>query len=50
MSDISPLVAVLPCGLDGFRVEIDTARQRGDVILDRPPLNIISMSSASNYE
>src|SRR5262250_2867504 len=29
--------------LDGFRVEIDTARQRADVILDRPPLNVIEM-------
>ncbi len=30
-------------GLDGFRVEIDPARERADVILDRPPLNIVSM-------
>jgi 2-oxoglutaroyl-CoA hydrolase len=29
--------------LDGFRVEIDVARGRGDVILDRPPLNVVSM-------
>ena len=29
--------------LDGFRVEIDAARERADVILDRPPLNVISM-------
>src|SRR5499427_10139536 len=29
--------------LDGFRVEIDTGRERADVILDRPPLNVISM-------
>jgi 2-oxoglutaroyl-CoA hydrolase len=29
--------------LDGFRLEIDPARQRADVILDRPPLNIVSM-------
>ena len=29
--------------LDGFRVEIDPARERADVILDRPPFNIISM-------
>src|SRR5262245_42190409 len=28
---------------DGFRVEIDTARERADLILDRPPFNIISM-------
>ena len=29
--------------LDGFRVEIDAARERADVILDRPPFNIVSM-------
>ena len=29
--------------LDGFRVEIDPARERADVVLDRPPLNVIEM-------
>ena len=29
--------------LDGFRVEIDPERQRADIILDRPPLNIIEI-------
>jgi 2-oxoglutaroyl-CoA hydrolase len=29
--------------LDGFRVEIDAVRERADVILDRPPLNVIEM-------
>jgi 2-oxoglutaroyl-CoA hydrolase len=29
--------------LDGFRVEIAPERERADVILDRPPLNTISM-------
>ena len=29
--------------LDGFRVEIDAIRERADVILDRPPLNVVSM-------
>lgn len=29
--------------LDGFRVEADFARERVDVVLDRPPLNVISM-------
>jgi 2-oxoglutaroyl-CoA hydrolase len=29
--------------LDGFRVEIDHARERADIILDRPPFNVISM-------
>jgi len=31
-------------GLDGFRVEVDAARQRLDIILDRPPLNVITMN------
>jgi 2-oxoglutaroyl-CoA hydrolase len=30
--------------LDGFRVAIDPARERADVVLDRPPFNIISMA------
>ncbi len=30
--------------LDGFRVEINSEEARGDIILDRPPLNIIRMS------
>lgn len=29
--------------LDGFRVEIDAARERADIVLDRPPLNIVTM-------
>lgn len=29
--------------LDGFRVEIDPASERGDIILDRPPMNVINM-------
>ncbi len=29
--------------LDGFRVEIDSVHERADVILDRPPFNIIEM-------
>ena len=32
--------------LDGFRVEIDEARERADVILDRPPFNIVSPVNA----
>ncbi|MEP9355538.1 enoyl-CoA hydratase-related protein [Xanthobacter sp. KR7-65] len=35
--------AALPTDLDGFRVEIDAARERADIILDRPPMNTISM-------
>ena len=29
--------------LDGFRVEVDPKRERADVVLDRPPLNVIEM-------
>ncbi len=29
--------------LDGFRVELEPARERADIVLDRPPLNIIMM-------
>ncbi len=29
--------------LDGFRVELDADKQRADIVLDRPPLNVISM-------
>jgi 2-oxoglutaroyl-CoA hydrolase len=30
--------------LDGFRVEIDAGKARADVVLDRPPLNVIEMA------
>ena len=33
----------LPRDLDGFRVEVDRARERADVVLDRPPLNVVTM-------
>jgi 2-oxoglutaroyl-CoA hydrolase len=29
--------------LDGFRVEIDDTRERADIVLDRAPLNVITM-------
>jgi len=29
--------------LDGFRVEIDEATERADIILDRPPFNVVNM-------
>lgn len=38
----SPLIEPLK-DLDGFRVDIDGTRERADIILDRPPLNVISM-------
>jgi 2-oxoglutaroyl-CoA hydrolase len=30
--------------LDGFRLELDPARERADIVLDRPPLNVIEMA------
>jgi len=44
MSDPPPLVPTLPESFDGFRLEPDPERQRADVILDRPPLNIVTMA------
>jgi 2-oxoglutaroyl-CoA hydrolase len=39
----SPFADPRLAALDGFRVEIDAAHERADVILDRPPFNIVSM-------
>jgi len=44
MRDPPPLVPALPESFDGFRLELDPERQRADVILDRPPLNIVTMA------
>jgi 2-oxoglutaroyl-CoA hydrolase len=33
----------LSTGLNGFRVEVDPDHERADIVLDRPPLNIIEM-------
>ncbi len=29
--------------LDGFRVDVDAANERADIVLDRPPFNIVTM-------
>ena len=39
----SPFADPRLANLDGFRVEIDPARERADIILDRPPYNVIMM-------
>jgi Enoyl-CoA hydratase/isomerase len=44
MTDPAPLLPALPDSFDGFRLELDPARERADVILDRAPLNIITMA------
>ena len=33
----------LPRDLDGFRVEVDHDHERADIVLDRPPLNVVTM-------
>jgi 2-oxoglutaroyl-CoA hydrolase len=45
MNDSSPFRFSDPrlSKLDGFRVEIDPGRERADIVLDRPPLNVIEM-------
>ncbi|MBU2287351.1 MAG: enoyl-CoA hydratase/isomerase family protein [Gammaproteobacteria bacterium] len=45
MNELNHPAHTLPSALDGFRVEIDAARQRADIVLDRPPLNVISMQA-----
>ena len=42
MSD-TPTIDPRLTNLDGFRVEIDAERERADVILARPPMNVIAM-------
>lgn len=43
MTQLQHPAQTLLAQLDGFRVEIDAARERADVILCRPPLNVIEM-------
>jgi len=39
----SSTIPELLSDLDGFRVQIDEAAERANIILDRPPLNVVSM-------
>ena len=43
MINLSHPAQALLQNLDGFRIEIDAAKERADIILDRPPFNIIVM-------
>jgi 2-oxoglutaroyl-CoA hydrolase len=43
MSEAYGIVPEIPQHPDGFRVDVDAARERADIILDRPPLNVIVM-------
>jgi 2-oxoglutaroyl-CoA hydrolase len=43
LQELSHPALTLPAQLDGFRVEIDVEQERADIILDRPPFNVVSM-------
>lgn len=43
LQELAHPATTLPQALDGFQVFIDAERQRADIVLDRPPLNVISM-------
>jgi 2-oxoglutaroyl-CoA hydrolase len=43
MTDLTHRGQTLLDNLDGFSIEIDAARERADIVLDRPPFNVISM-------
>lgn len=44
MSQLTHVAQTMLSELDGFSVEVDATRERADIILDRPPFNIISMA------
>jgi 2-oxoglutaroyl-CoA hydrolase len=43
MSNGMTIAPAIPADPDGFRVTLDAARERADIVLDRAPLNVISM-------
>lgn len=43
LNELKHPVSTLPTELDGFSVLIDAERQRADIVLNRPPLNVIQM-------
>lgn len=45
LNQLAHPATLLPAELDGFRVEIDARRERADIVLDRPPFNVISMQA-----
>lgn len=44
LNDLNHPALTLSATLDGYRVEIDPARERADIVLCRPPFNVISMT------
>lgn len=43
LNELAHPATTLPTELDGFSVHIDAARERADIVLKRPPLNVIHM-------
>jgi 2-oxoglutaroyl-CoA hydrolase len=43
LNELSHSAMTLPAELDGFSVQIDGRRERADIVLSRPPFNVISM-------
>ena len=42
--NVSDIEQFLSTDFDGFKVELRTDQERGDIILGRPPYNVIAMS------
>ena len=43
LQELAHPAAVLPAELDGFRIELRPEQERADIVLDRPPFNVVSM-------
>ena len=43
LHELAHPAAVLPAELDGFRIELRPEQERADIVLDRPPFNVVSM-------
>ena len=44
LNELNHPATTLPTELDGFSVHIDVKRERADIVLSRPPLNVIYMA------
>ncbi|MCH9671391.1 MAG: enoyl-CoA hydratase/isomerase family protein [Gammaproteobacteria bacterium] len=49
MEEFKSTVADIVADIEGFRVEIDPDRERADIILHRPPLNIVRMPQRDQF-
>jgi len=43
LNELNHSAMTLPAELDGFSVHVDARRERADIVLSRPPFNVISM-------